>query len=156
MYREYLWYVLKHKWYVFLACCKEGMPVRGLLHDMSKLRPSEFLPYAKFHANKRRDATGHYRSTETGDEKFDYAWFLHQKRQPHHWQHWCQVSEEGSIICMPIPEVYLREMLCDWDGAGKAQGFFNEDNVRNHYLNNRTKRFMHPDATAYIEKRLEV
>lgn len=50
------------------------------MHDISKFRPSEFIPYAKFFYNsdgsKRqiRDKTGYYRSDDTGDSKFDFAW----------------------------------------------------------------------------------
>ena len=58
---KYLCYVLRHKWYVFIECCKLGIPVRGLVHDLSKFRPSEWFPYANFiHKPKQRDDTGYY------------------------------------------------------------------------------------------------
>lgn len=51
-YWKYLWYVIRHKWYVMLACfgyrkAHTGMIWLGLLHDWSKFLPSEFFPYAE-------------------------------------------------------------------------------------------------------------
>ena len=40
--------VFTHKYWVFKYCCKCGMPIRGLLHDMSKLSPSELIPNLKY------------------------------------------------------------------------------------------------------------
>jgi hypothetical protein len=48
IYWKYFKYVVKHKWYVFVACCKQGIIWRGIIHDMSKFLPSEFIPYARF------------------------------------------------------------------------------------------------------------
>lgn len=89
----YLWYIMRHKWFVLCACISHGIPLRGLMHDFSKLRPSEFIPYARYFYNPdgskrehKRDKTGYYKPTDTGDANFDFAWFLHQKRNRHHWQ----------------------------------------------------------------------
>ena len=99
---KYLKYVLRHKWFVFIECCKMGYPFLGLIHDWSKFRPSEFLPYAEHFYGKDshhkdgshqqkgiktgRDETGYYKPTDTGDKAFDFAWLLHQKRNRHRWQ----------------------------------------------------------------------
>ena len=93
-YIVYIWYVVKHKWFVFLECCKLGIPWRGVLHDMSKFLPSEFIPYARFFYNpdgsskQIRDKTGYYKPNNTGDAEFDLAWFYHKSRNKHHWQYW--------------------------------------------------------------------
>ena len=34
-------------WYVFVECAKRGILWRGLIHDWSKILPSEFVPYYK-------------------------------------------------------------------------------------------------------------
>jgi len=47
-YLKYLKYILKHKWYVMIECFKNGLIWRGLMHDLSKFLPSEFIPYANF------------------------------------------------------------------------------------------------------------
>lgn len=130
-YVEYLKYILKHKWYVMIECFKKGLIWRGLMHDLSKFLPSEFIPYANhFYGEKgeiirkKKNETGYYKPTDTGDETFDFAWLLHQKRNRHHWQWWTLAEDEEGIKVLEIKEPYLTEMICDWIGAGKAQGKF--------------------------------
>jgi hypothetical protein len=124
-YDKYLWYVLRHRWFVFIECCKLGIPWQGLIHDLSKFRPSEFFPYSRhFHgagAKEWRDKTGYYKPTDTGDAAFDFAWFLHQKRNAHHWQYWIFPSGPSKDKVLQMPEKYIREMVADWRGAGRAQ-----------------------------------
>ena len=45
--------ITKHKWVVFKECASCGLIWRGLVHDLSKYSPSEFIPSAKyFQGNK--------------------------------------------------------------------------------------------------------
>lgn len=122
---EYLRYVLRHKWFVFVESCRLGIPWRGLVHDLSKFLPDEWCPYVRFfygrHARPRRDATGYYKPTDTGDPAFDRAWLAHQHRNSHHWQHWILPLDEGGTGVIEMPEAVRREMLADWRGAGRAQ-----------------------------------
>lgn len=124
-YWAYLLYVLRHKWFVFRACCKARMVWRGLIHDLSKFHPCEFIAYAHhfYYADggKRslRDSTGAYNPCRIGGT-FDQAW-LHHQRNKHHWQAWCIVGDNGSLKPLPIPESHCVEMICDWIGAGMAQ-----------------------------------
>lgn len=46
---RYLWYVLRHKWYVFQAGRVLKVPVWQLLmHDLSKFTPAEWFPYVAY------------------------------------------------------------------------------------------------------------
>jgi hypothetical protein len=152
---KYLHYVLRHKWYVFVECCKMGIPWRGVVHDMSKLRPSEFFPYAQFFYGKgsvgrrARDKTGYYKPTDTGDRTFDFAWLLHQKRNDHHWQWWILPEDGGGTKVLPMSDAARKEMLCDWRGAGRAQGW--GGNTVIWYAKNKDKMSFHPDTRAWIE-----
>ena len=122
-YLHYLKYVLVHKWWVMVECFKVGLFWRGIVHDMSKFLPSEFIPYARFfHGKKVRSKTGYYKPTDTGDLAFDMAWFRHQKRNDHHWQWWVLPEDERGVKLLPMSEEARLEMLCDWRGAGRAQG----------------------------------
>ena len=122
-FKQYMSYLLRHKWYVFKECREHGLFWRGVFHDMSKFRPSEFIPYMNyFYGRNTRDKTGYYKPTDTGDKAFDFAWLLHQKRNDHHWQWWILPEDEGGVKILPMPEIAVKEMLCDWRGAGKAQG----------------------------------
>ena len=117
-------YVLVHKFWVTVGCFRVGLFWRGLKHDSSKLLPSEFMPYANFFGekiNRARDKTGYYKPTETGDAAFELAWLKHQNRNDHHWQYWVCPTEDGEKL-YEMPDKAILEMLCDWYGAGRAQG----------------------------------
>lgn len=156
MHFKYLRYLIRHKWYVFLACIRLGLVWQGITHDLSKFLPSEWFPYARYfydpNATRRRDLTGYYRPYDTGDLAFDVAWLHHQNRNKHHWQYWALMKDDGSIGCLPMPDQYRREMLADWRGAGQAQGY--GDNTPQWYTANSDKMQLHPQTRAWIEKEL--
>ena len=148
----YLKYVVRHKWFVMLECWKMGMFWRGIAHDWTKFLPSEFFPYKNhFGAGIQtgRDKTGYYKAEDTGDPAFDHAWFLHQKRAWHHWQSWC-VPKEGGVGVIPqeMPRACACEMICDWLGAGRAQG---TPDVMRWYETNAGKLALHPNTRQFIE-----
>lgn len=164
MYLKYLKYVVRHKYYVSVECFKHGLYWRGLKHDLSKFLPSEFIPYAKFfYGSKtpRRDKTGYYKPTDTGDADFDFAWLKHQKRNDHHWQWWILPEDNGGVKILPMPYEALTEMICDWVGAGQAQGNKSPANdiykeTRAWYNVNKVKMQLHRDTRVEIERRLGV
>lgn len=160
-YFVYLSYVIRHKWFVTMACFRAGLIWRGLLHDLSKFLPSEFIPYARYFyepngkPKTRRDSSGYYKPTDTGDAAFDFAWLLHQKRNRHHWQWWVLPEDEGKIKVLPMAPQYLREMFCDWIGAGRAQGVADWWNPGRWYEKNKGKMQLHPDTRLEVERLCE-
>ena len=159
-YLNYLIYVLRHKWFVFLACLDLGVPLWiAVFHDWDKLLPDEFIPYAKFFyepdgtKTQRRSKTGYYKPTDTGNAAFDFAWLLHQKRNKHHWQWWVLPEDNGGVKVLPMTDTYRREMLADWRGAGKAQG---TPDTKTWYLANHHKMKLHPETREWIERMLDV
>jgi len=160
-YFRYFDYVVKHKWYVFLACVEQGIPWRGLIHDLSKFTPSEFFPYARmFYGNTKpvRDATGYYKPYDTGNTEFEIAWLKHVSRNRHHWQYWIlpydkddKTSDKYQKI-FDMPEVYAKEMVCDWIGAGRAQK--SKSNALEWYWAHKTKLDLSERTMGYIEKLL--
>jgi len=151
-------YVIRHKWYVFLECYKQGIPIQGIIHDISKLLPSEFIPYMHHFGGgikQGRDKTGYYKPTDTGDHAFDYAWFLHQKRNAHHWQYWTTPRDFGDpnpVKILEIPIKYRKEMVADWRGAGRAQG---TPDVRKWYAKNAQKLQLGPETRKWVEKEIK-
>ena len=157
-YLKYLYYILRHKWFVFLEFCKMGIPFLGIIHDWSKFRPSEFIPYAKyFYGDKKsdikkgRDKTGYYKPYDTGDNAFDFAWLLHQKRNKHHWQWWLLPTDEEGLKIFEMPKKYMKEMLADWQGAGRAQG---TPDTGVWYMKNKDKMQLAPETREWIEVNL--
>lgn len=153
----YLKYVLRHKWYVFLACLEYGLIWRGIKHDWTKFLPSEWFPYVHFFYGgngkpvSRRDATGYYKPTDTGDAAFDFAWLLHQKRADHHWQWWVLPEDDGGVKVLPMSELARKEMIADWRGAGKAQG---KPRTWEWYEANKEKMQLHPETRTWVEAEL--
>lgn len=174
---QYLNYVLRHKWFVFLAGIKIGASLwRLLLHDLSKFRPSEWSAYVNYFYGDKTDLETDRKAA------FDRAWLYHQRRNPHHWQYWVLMEDnpggthrpnkcdgdinsidvrvmdgpevDSGVVCsVPIPSGmdgykaidmahfsaqticcalnggikvirmpprYVKEMVADWAGAGRA------------------------------------
>jgi hypothetical protein len=166
-YLKYLHYLLRHKYYVGIECLKKGLFLRAFTHDISKFSPDEFLPYMNYfygngHDIKRgRDKTGYYKPTDTGDKAFDFAWLLHQKRNKHHWQWWVLPEDGGGIKVLEMPLKYELEMICDWVGAGKAQGHFSpKDNpmleTRKWYEANKGKMQLGKITRRWVEYQLNL
>jgi hypothetical protein len=157
-YWAYLKYILWHKWYVFLECCRLGIPWLGIIHDLSKLTVAEFIPYARtFYEpdGTRRD----WRKDDGFTDKsqvglwFDYAWLHHQRQNKHHWQYWILVQDEDTDAILPMPDIYRREMLADWRGAGKA---LNLPDAQTWYTKHRAKIKLHPSTRQWIEEKLRL
>jgi len=159
MYWQYLKYVLRHKWYVSVECFKTGLIWRGICHDLSKFLPSEFIPYAQFfygngnNIKSRRDKTGYYKPYDTGDPSFDFAWLLHQKRNDHHWQWWILPEDDGGTKIMPMSINAIKELVCDWIGAGMA--ISGREDPWPWYQANKEKMQLHPDTRRVIEMSLD-
>lgn len=184
-YRSYLLYlrqVLRHKWYVFWECCRLGIPLLGITHDLSKFLPSEFLPCARWFYSSRIKVTAPNNHLKCGDvvegcnadyivvkegptfemlpketrDDFDVAWLHHQKRNRHHWQYWHLYQDEDPDKILPMPDKYRREMLADWRGAGRA--YAGKDNTLEWYTGRREKmkQILYPDTREWIEQQLGV
>lgn len=160
-YLRYLRYLLRHKWFVFLECSRLNLYRRGIFHDMSKFLFSEFIAYANYFYGKNsskgirrgRDKTGYYKPTDTGHRAFERAWFHHFRNNSHHWQYWVipEVPED-KILEMPYREV--QEMICDWRGAGRAQGTL-DNNKFDWFKANRNKMKLHLNTVLKISVILE-
>lgn len=81
----YFRYLLKHKWYVFLECCKVGLYWRGIVHDWQKFTPTEWMPYTESFYGKYPYAD----RPPILVAAFNRAWLHHiHCGGEHHWQHW--------------------------------------------------------------------
>jgi hypothetical protein len=152
-------YLTKHRWFVFLECCKVGLFFRGLLHDIDKYIPKQFFPYAKYHFNKdgsrinRRDETGHYDGLNTGDKAFENSLFLHWRRSDHHWEAWSIVRDGGGYKSFPMSDKSILEMVCDWKGAGRANG---TPDVIKWYKQNGKNQLFHEETRKKVEQLLGI
>jgi len=117
--------LLVHKYWVFVYAFKLGVPFwLALIHDISKFYPIEWFAYIKNFYNpdgtKRnvRDKIGSYDTNKQSDT-FKRAW-IHHQRNKHHWQAWCNIGDGGVVTPIDMPDIYIREMIADWCGAGMS------------------------------------
>jgi hypothetical protein len=105
--------ITKHKWNVFKLCLKAGIPFRGLIHDLSKYSPTEFIESIKFYVGTHSPIT---EAKKTNG--YSKAWLHHKGRNKHHYEYWYDATapEKTPII----PYKYAVEMVCDTLAAGKT------------------------------------
>lgn len=211
---RYLRYVLLHKWFVFLAGLRYGVPLwQALIHDWHKFLPSEWFPYVNQFYRKPTSTSreGYYHNPDQAKAEFNTAWLKHINRGAHHWQHWvlplgerpqvqrhwveeahsdlhdsmiaeydndkwqgridtnCNITDMEGLrrlwrlledanrpdpLVLPMPERYVREMVADWSGAGRAQGHGSDP--RPWYRKNRDKMVLHPATRRRIEALLGI
>lgn len=139
--------ILKHKWVVFKECAACGIIWRGIVHDMSKFSPSEFLPSARHFQGNRSPI-----EAEKEEQGYSLAWYHHKGYNKHHWEYWTDFDGEGNVIPGRIPLVYVIEMVCDWIGAGKVYGGGNwtQEEPLKYYEKVRRGRYFHPDTENII------
>lgn len=146
---RYLWYVLRHKWFVFLGCLQFRDPIliwRGIIHDWQKFTPAEWRPYVlSFYGPwKYKDRP------EWLVADFDRAWLHHQHYGPHHWQHWVLREDSGATKALKMPRRYVQEMVADWYGAGRAIN--GRADLVGWYDKNREKIVLHPSTRDDVDR----
>lgn len=170
----YLWKVICHKWFVFIAGRACGVSYyRLLIHDWSKFTPLEFMGYArKFHGKYMTEAengkamqigcAGSWWPQEKVDKAFSKAWLHHQHANPHHWQYWCPVEAregwdesdplpfDGLTIAVKMPEKFAREMVADWWAAGRA--YDGAWRLPEWYEDNKRTMVLHPETREFVER----
>lgn len=103
--------ITKHKWIVFKLCSKLGLYWRGIVHDLSKYSPTEFLESIRYYEGKRSPIV----STKV-DKGYSEAWLHHKGRNKHHSEYWIDMNAPQKTPIMPYK--YTAEMLCDKLAAG--------------------------------------
>lgn len=149
---HYLKYVLRHKWYVLVAGRRLGAPLFSLVfHDWTKfLYNCEWCPYVW---------SFYQYNTELGrpqwvKDDFDKAWLHHQKRNKHHWQYWVLIEDSGVVKPLEMPVPYVREMVADWCGAGRA--ITGEWDVATWYHKNRDRIQLHRYTRIHVEELIKI
>jgi Family of unknown function (DUF5662) len=150
---RYSSYVLRHKWFVFLECLKYSLVWRGITHDTSKLRPSEFIAYMNYfggtkNTQRGRDKSGYYNASGAPDAAFRMAWLRHQRRNDHHWEWWIPLGAEP----VEMSDAARKEMVSDWRGAGRAQGKGND--VVAFYTANKDRIIIGLETRAWVEREI--
>lgn len=145
-----------HKIMVAKMCFRVGLYKQGLLHDMSKYMPSEFITGARYYTGDRSP-----NSIERKEEGVSKAWLHHKGRNKHHFEYWLDYSfdrSEKKLIGMKIPKNYMVEMFIDRVCAGKVYNGkrFQEKNVYEYYQNGIAAYLLHPESRKYLERLMKM
>ena len=144
--------ITKHRHKVIVHCAKAGIFWQGLLHDLSKYSPTEFLTGAR-----------HYLGTRSPNEKerelygYSKAWLHHKGRNRHHFEYWTDYSKATrKVEPVKMPYNYLAEMFCDRLAASKI---YNKDNYNDaaplaYFSRSKSTRFIHPETSDELEELL--
>lgn len=146
-YIEHFKTITRHKYYVTKACFKAGIPIQGLLHDLSKYSFKEFFTSARYF-----QGTSSPIDAEKNEKQYSEAWLNHKSKNKHHWQYWLD-TEGDEMLAITMPPKYLSEMICDWVGAGKA---YNKDKwsietFKSWYYSNKNNIYISEITRASIE-----
>jgi Family of unknown function (DUF5662) len=139
---KYLEYLLKHKWYVFVECYKLGILEQGIIHDASKYDAEEWFAYAD-------NFFGNEEEKKAAKKPFSFAWLNHIHHNPHHWNYWILNGDNGDVDVLPMPGMYVLEMIADWTGAGIA--ITGSNDLQGWYRKNEDKMTLHPDTRKKVE-----
>jgi len=141
--------VNKHRWYVFIYAVKAGIPVRGLLHDLSKYSFVEFFESVKYYDGHRSPIT-----FARQDKGYSLAWLHHKGRNKHHLEYWEDVRK-GERFGSFIPYPYIVECVCDKIAACKVYNGKNySDNQPLDYWNTVDKNSpvqVHPGIVEFVD-----
>ena len=101
--------ITKHRMIVCGGCFRVGLYWRGLVHDLSKYSPTEFLSGIKYYQGTRSPNTA-----EREEKGYSEAWMHHKGRNRHHYEYWTDLSlETKRYEALPMPRKYLAEMVMD-------------------------------------------
>ena len=152
--------ITKHKIYVMRECFRVGLYRQGLLHDLSKYSPAEFLTGVHYYQGDRSP-----NAAEREEKGYSSAWLHHKGRNKHHYEYWIDYNvnagKDGRILTgMKMPVRYVVEMFMDRIAASKT---YQGEAYRNwHPLEYYEKgaarlgKMIHPDTAKLLHELLEM
>lgn len=145
-----------HKYLVARGCFQVGLYRQGILHDMSKYSPAEFLVGVKYYQGNRspnnaeREAVG-----------YSAAWLHHKGRNKHHYEYWIDYSTRsipGGMAPVPMPDRYIAEMIMDRIAAAKVYegAAYTDASPLKYYYKGTDKAPLHEDTRKKLLRYLEI
>ncbi|MBP5161650.1 MAG: catalase [Spirochaetales bacterium] len=140
--------ITKHRHLVMRHCFKAGIPWRGLLHDLSKYSPQEFIPGVRFYTGDRSPTAG-----ERMKYGYSKAWMHHKGRNKHHYEYWSDFSlETHTNQPVKMPLVFVIEMFCDRVAACKVyqKERYTDSSALEYYRRRLGEEDMHPETSRLL------
>ena len=151
--------VSEHKLLVMKHCFAVGLYRQGILHDLSKFSPTEFLNGCRYYQNGKRSPN----NAEREEKGYSEAWMHHKGRNKHHYEYWNDYITKPAEGVFPVasvkmPRRYVAEMLMDRIAASKT--YLKEQYTRHrqlqYYYHGMGKALLHPETAKELERMLRI
>ena len=149
--------VSSHRRMVFYHARRVGIPVQGLLHDLSKYSPSEFLVGVRYFVGNKSPNEG-----ERLEYGYSKAWLHHKGRNRHHLEYWIDYKRQPDgtvrLAGMPMPKKYVVEMFCDRLAASRVYKGKDFDPAApyRYYMHGKAANLLHEESAALLETLLVI
>ena len=131
-------------------CFRIGLYKQGLLHDLSKYAPIEFINGCRYYQGFRSP-----NNAEREDKGYSDAWMHHKGRNKHHFEYWTDYNMvEKKVMPVEMPRKYVAEMFCDRLAASKTYRGkdFDPGDPYKFFLRGKDRRLLlHPNTAALLE-----
>ncbi len=146
--------ITNHRHLVMKMCFELGMYRQGLLHDLSKYSPTEFIPGALYY-----QGTESPNNAERRKKGHSSAWLHHKGRNKHHFEYWIDytLAPDHHIDGNKMPVKYVVEMYVDRVSASKnyQKHKYTDRSALEYYEKGKNRYMMHPDTEALLVEMLE-
>ncbi|MBQ9155623.1 MAG: catalase [Eubacterium sp.] len=148
-----------HKVLVTKMCFQVGLYKQGLLHDLSKYHPIEFIPGGIYYQGNRSPI-----AREKEINGLSVGWLHHKGRNPHHFEYWIDytMSSKGAkLVGMKMSRRYVAEMIIDRICASKnyQKENYTDRSALDYYMKGRPVMIIHEESdylARYLLKMLAV
>lgn len=147
--------ITRHKCLVMKYCFQVGLYRQGILHDLSKYSPTEFIVGCKYYQGTRSP-----NNAEREVKGYSSAWLHHKGRNRHHYEYWIDYGlKPGQGLCgMKMPDKYIFEMFLDRIAASKIykKDQYTDRSPLEYYRSGSADQFMHEHTKKVLETLLEM
>lgn len=152
--------ITEHKLLVMKHCFAVGLYYQGIMHDMSKYTPAEFLAGCRYYQNGTRSPNNGEREARG----YSYAWLHHKGRNRHHFEFWTDYplkppkDKSMSFVPVKMPRKYVAEMLMDRIAASKIylKEKYNQGEPLKYFQRGKSHYLMHPQTARELERMLKI
>ncbi len=154
-FKGHLTTITQHKIMVMKHCFRLGLIKQGLLHDLSKYTPEEFIVGVKYYQGNKSPNTA-----EREDKGYSGAWLHHKGRNKHHYEYWTDMHKDKTkgTVGVKMPLIYVAEMFCDRVAACKVyqKERYTDRSSWDYYLIAKDYITIHPETRALLEKLIKM
>lgn len=147
--------ITHHKKLVMKGCFQIGLYRQGMLHDLSKYTPTEFLVGCRYYKGFMSP-----NNAERLDKGYSTAWLHHKGRNKHHLEYWIDYAADETeeddrkgMVGMKMPIRYVCEMFIDRVSASKnyQKEMYTDESPIIYYNKSKSHYLIHDDTAALLE-----